>query len=49
MAFEARGRLDRFDFGIRWNQLLETGEVMVGQEVEVVLNIELVAQNRPEE
>lgn len=42
-AFEARGRLDRFDYNVSWNQLLETGEVMVGREVEIVLNMELVA------
>ena len=36
--------LQRKDFGISWNQTLDSGGVMVSDEVKVTLNIELVEQ-----
>lgn len=39
-AFESSLRLNRKDFGLTWNAALETGGVLVGDEVEVTLNIE---------
>jgi polyisoprenoid-binding protein YceI len=35
-------RIDRKDFGLTWNKVLETGGVVVGDEVEITLEVELV-------
>ncbi len=39
-GFTAIGKLNRKDFGLNWNQALETGGVLVGDEVEITLEIE---------
>jgi polyisoprenoid-binding protein YceI len=44
MAFTARTSIDRKDFGLTWNQVLETGGVMVGDRVEIEAEIEAVKQ-----
>lgn len=41
-GFEARGELNRKDFGLVWNQTLETGGVLVGEVVKLNLEVELV-------
>ena len=41
-AFSAKGTLNRKDFGLTWNKALETGGVLVGDEVEIDLQIEAV-------
>lgn len=41
-SFSARGRIDRSDFGLRWNQALETGGFVVGDEVRVEIDTEFV-------
>lgn len=43
-GFEATGRIKRSDFGLTWNQALETGGVMVGDEVKIAIDLELVRQ-----
>jgi polyisoprenoid-binding protein YceI len=43
-GFTAKGSLDRKDYGLGWNQLLETGGVLVGEKVELELEVEAVAQ-----
>lgn len=35
MAFEARSRIDREDFGLVWNRALEAGGVLVGRQIEL--------------
>jgi polyisoprenoid-binding protein YceI len=40
VAFEASLRLNRKDFGLTWNAALETGGFLLGDEVDVALNIE---------
>ena len=42
VAFAARGSIDRKDFGLHWNQVLEAGGVMVGDKVELSLDVEAV-------
>jgi polyisoprenoid-binding protein YceI len=42
-GFTARTAIDRTDFGLRWNQALETGGVLVSNKVEIELEIEAVA------
>ncbi len=41
-GFTASGKLRRSDFGITWNQLIETGGVTVGDEVRISIEAELV-------
>ena len=42
IGFSARTSLDRKDFGLQWNQVLETGGVLVGDRVEIELEVQAV-------
>ncbi len=39
-GFTVSTKIDRKDFGLNWNQTLETGGVLVGDEVEILLEVE---------
>jgi polyisoprenoid-binding protein YceI len=41
-GFSATGTVKRSDFGLTWNQLLETGGLAVGDEVKIALDVELI-------
>jgi polyisoprenoid-binding protein YceI len=41
-GFVASASLDRKDFGLRWNQVLEAGGVLVGDKVEIEIDLEAV-------
>jgi polyisoprenoid-binding protein YceI len=41
-GYSARLRLERKDFGLQWNQLLETGGVLVGEQVDVEIDLEAI-------
>jgi len=41
-GFSARGELDREDWGLTWNQALESGGVLVGRKVTLEIEAELV-------
>ena len=41
-GFSAETTIDRRDFGLTWNQALETGGVLVGHEVKIDLQIQAV-------
>jgi len=43
-GFSATASLDRKDFGLRYNQILETGSVVVGETVEIAIEAEMVQQ-----
>jgi polyisoprenoid-binding protein YceI len=43
-GFSAKGKLMRSAFGLEWNAALETGGVVVGDEVKITINTELVLQ-----
>lgn len=43
-GFSASGKINRHEFGLNWNQALETGGVMVGDEVKLTIDVELVHQ-----
>ena len=43
-GFSAKGSLNRKDWGLTWNQALETGGVLVGEKVEIEIELELVKQ-----
>lgn len=36
--------INRKDFGLTWNQALETGQLLVGEEVEITVEVEGIAQ-----
>lgn len=41
-GFKISGTLNRFDFGLKWNALIETGGAVVSEEVELEINAQLV-------
>jgi polyisoprenoid-binding protein YceI len=43
-GFSAQGKIDRTDFGLTWNQALEAGGVVVGNEVKISIEVELLRQ-----
>ena len=43
-GFSAKGKLLRSAFGLEWNAALETGGVVVGDEVKLTINTELILQ-----
>lgn len=42
MGFSAEGEIDRRDFGLTWSKALETGGLVVGNDVGIELEIEVV-------
>ena len=45
-SFTAGTELDREDFGLTWNQALETGGVLVGRKVRIELSVEAILQQQ---
>ena len=43
-GFTATTTINRKDFGLTWNKAVETGQLLVGEEVAIVLEVEGVAQ-----
>ena len=43
-GFTATGKIKRSDFGLTWNQALETGGVLVGDDVKISIDVELLKQ-----
>ncbi|MGQ2984598.1 YceI family protein [Flavobacterium sp.] len=41
-GFSATGKLNRKDFGLTWNAALETGGVLVSEEVKLVIDVQFV-------
>jgi len=39
-GFSATTRIDRRDFGLTWNQVVESGGVLVGNEIRITLEVE---------
>lgn len=44
VGFEARTKVNRKDFGLNWNAVLETGGMLVSEEVEILLDIQAVQE-----
>ena len=44
VGFSANGRINRSDYGLTWNAALETGGVLVGDQVKISLDIEAAKQ-----
>jgi len=45
-AAEARGKLNRKDWGLTWNQVLEAGSLLVGEEITFMLDLQAVAAEK---
>lgn len=43
-GFSIEGVVNRFDYGLKWNNTLDTGGLVVGEEVELKIEAELVQQ-----
>lgn len=43
-GFQARLAIERSDFGLTWNQVLEAGGVLVGDRIDISIEVEAVAQ-----
>lgn len=44
VAFSATGKIDRTEFGLTWNAALETGGVLVSNDVKLAFDVQLVKQ-----
>ena len=44
-AFTATTQISRNEFGVKWNQLIETGGAVVSDNVKITLNVEAVRQS----
>ena len=44
IAFSAAGKINRTDFGLTWNAALETGGVLVSEDVKLSFDVQLVRQ-----
>jgi polyisoprenoid-binding protein YceI len=42
IGFAAKATVNRKDFGLTWNQALETGGVLVGEKIEIALDVQAV-------
>lgn len=43
-GFTASGKLKRSEFGLTWNQALETGGLLVGDDIKITIDVELVRE-----
>jgi polyisoprenoid-binding protein YceI len=41
-GFKIKGNVDRFDYNVKWNQVLEAGGAVVGKNVDILCFVELV-------
>ncbi|HKY97064.1 MAG TPA: YceI family protein [Gemmatimonadaceae bacterium] len=44
IGFSAQGKIDRREFGLTWNQALEAGGFVVGDEIKISIDAEFTAQ-----
>jgi polyisoprenoid-binding protein YceI len=47
-GFSATAKINRKDWGLEWNQALETGGVLVGDEVKINIELEIIKQEETE-
>lgn len=48
-GFRATTEIDRRDWGLRWNQALETGGILVGHEIRIELDVQAVKEKAERE
>ncbi len=41
-GFKITGEINRFDYNLKWDKTIETGSLIVGKEVELKINLELI-------
>ena len=41
-GFKITGEINRFDYNLKWNKTIETGGLIVGKEVDLIINLELL-------
>ena len=46
-SFTGTTKINRKDFGVAWNKVLETGQFLVGEEVTIVLDVAGLLQEQP--
>jgi polyisoprenoid-binding protein YceI len=44
LGFEVQGKVDRHEYGLKWNAVTETGGLVVGADVKIHANVELVKE-----
>jgi len=44
MGFSASTRINRLDYGVKWNRAVEGGGVLLGDDVDITINVEAVRQ-----
>ena len=44
-GFQVEGNLNRFDYDLKWNALMETGGAVVGKMIKINCHVELVKRN----
>jgi len=44
LGFTASARIDRKEFGLKWNQVLEAGGVLVGEKIDIEIELQAVAK-----
>jgi polyisoprenoid-binding protein YceI len=49
IGFSAKTAINRKDFGLNWNQVLEAGGVLVGEKIEIALDVQAVKAQAAEQ
>lgn len=44
IGWRATAKVNRFDFGLKWNRTIETGGLIAGETVTIIINLELIKQ-----
>jgi len=44
MGFEAEGKINRKEFGLKWSAVTEAGGLVVADDVKIALNVEMIKQ-----
>ena len=44
-GFKVTGEIDRFDYNLKWNKAIESGSLVVGKEVELIIDLQLIKKS----
>lgn len=44
-GFKVTGEINRFDYNLKWDKAIETGSLVVGKEVELIIDLQLVKKS----
>jgi polyisoprenoid-binding protein YceI len=47
-GFSATARINRKDWGLNWNQVLETGGILVGEDIKISIELEIIKVEVPQ-